>query len=117
MAGDQLVLGPQGGFVISGSGTDTVTIAGTGTAAQYAAMLELITFSNSGDRPSVSVQTDVIRRDTQDAAEATKRAGVARIAVRRSAPRTGFVRKSSIPAAKHSSRSLVEAFRKRDQFG
>jgi len=38
------------------------------------ALLGWITFSNSGDRPSVTVQTDVIRRDTHDATEATKRA-------------------------------------------
>jgi type II secretory pathway pseudopilin PulG len=38
------------------------------------ALLGWITFSNSGDRPAVTVQTDVIRRDTQSAAEASKRA-------------------------------------------
>ena len=36
--------------------------------------------------------------------------GVAWMALRRSSFRTGLVRKSSMPAAKHSSRSCVEAF-------
>ncbi|HYI47410.1 MAG TPA: Ig-like domain-containing protein [Allosphingosinicella sp.] len=54
VAGDQLVLGAQGGFVITGSGTATITIAGTGTAAQYEAMLEQITFSTSSEDPGAS---------------------------------------------------------------
>ena len=54
VAGDQLVLGPQGGFTVTGSGTGTITITGTGTAAQYQAMLALITFQNTGDDPGTS---------------------------------------------------------------
>ena len=38
------------------------------------ALLGWITFSSSGDRPSVSVETEVIRRDVGKAAEATERA-------------------------------------------
>ncbi len=37
------------------------------------ALLGWITFG-SGDRPTVTVQTDVIRKDTQSAAAATRRA-------------------------------------------
>ena len=37
-------------------------------------LLGWITFTNVGNRPSVTVQTDVIREDTQSAAEATERA-------------------------------------------
>jgi Ca2+-binding RTX toxin-like protein len=51
VAGDQLVLGAQGGFVVTGSGTGTITITGTGTAAQYQAMLAQITFTNTSDDP------------------------------------------------------------------
>jgi hypothetical protein len=38
------------------------------------ALLGWITFTNVGNRPSVTVQTDVIREDTRSAAEATERA-------------------------------------------
>jgi VCBS repeat-containing protein len=49
---DQLVLGSQTGFTVTGSGTGTIIIDGTGTAAQYAAMLEQIRFLNTGDNPT-----------------------------------------------------------------
>lgn len=38
-----------------------------------AALLGWVTFSSSGDRPSVTVETEVVRRDVGRAAEATER--------------------------------------------
>ena len=66
VAGDQLVLGPQGGFVVTGSGTGTIMITGTGTAAQYEAMLELITFTNGTDDPGASRTINITVTDGTD---------------------------------------------------
>ncbi len=64
VAGDQLVLGAQAApFVVTGSGTGTITITGTGTAAQYEAMLEQITFSNTSDDPGATRTIDVTVTD------------------------------------------------------
>ena len=73
VTGDQLVLGAQGGFVITGSGTATITITGTGTAAQYEAMLEQITFTTSSDDPGASrtVTTTVTDGDANSNAAVT----------------------------------------------
>jgi Ca2+-binding RTX toxin-like protein len=66
VAGDQLVLGPQGGFVVTGSGTGTITITGTGTAAQYQAMLAQITFTNTSDDPGTSRTINISVTDGTD---------------------------------------------------
>ena len=52
VAGDSLVLGPQVGYVINGSGTTTITITGTGTGDDYEAIIEQIRFLNTGDNPT-----------------------------------------------------------------
>ena len=66
VAGDVLTLGAQGGFVITGSGTGAIQITGTGTAAQYEAMLELITFTNTSDDPGTTRTINISVTDGTD---------------------------------------------------
>ncbi|HEY5720975.1 MAG TPA: tandem-95 repeat protein [Allosphingosinicella sp.] len=42
-----------GSIIASGSGTDTLTLSGTGTRAEYEQALEMIRYANTGDDPTV----------------------------------------------------------------
>ena len=53
LADDQLTLGDQAGFAITGSGTAIITIIGTGTVDQYEAIIQQIRFLNTGEDPTV----------------------------------------------------------------
>jgi len=64
VTGDQLILADQAApFVVTGSGTGTITITGSGTAAQYEAMLEQITFTNTSDDPGATRTVNVTVTD------------------------------------------------------
>ena len=54
-AGDSLTVSGvlPGSIIASGSGTDTLTLSGTGTRAEYEQALEMIRYANTGDDPTV----------------------------------------------------------------